>query len=144
MEFSQDRNKQILKEDVELIQNYVDSSDRKFTKTSHGFWISNSGQTSPTMAKTGDIIKYEFAVSDFNDQVVYTKNDHGLQDVMLGKSDIPRGLQMGLQMIEKGDSATFLFPSFLAFGGFGDQNKIKGNEPLIFNVYIKDIVKKKK
>jgi len=141
MEFSQDRNKQILNEDNELIQNYIDSLNLEFKRTSYGFWISNSGESTPTMAKTGDVVKYEYEVLNFDHEVIYSEEENGEQTIMMGHADIPRGIQIALQMIEKGDSATVLLPSFLAYGGYGDRNKIQGNEPLIFKIQIQDIRK---
>ncbi len=142
MEFSQDRNKQILNEDNELIQNYIDSLDLNFKKTSYGFWISNSGETTASMAKAGDVVKYEYEISNFENEVIYTEEENGEQTIMMGRTDIPRGIQIALQMIEKGDSATVLLPSFLAYGGYGDRNKILGNEPLIFKIKMHEIQKK--
>lgn len=141
MKFSQDRNKQILEEDNRLIQNYIDSTGVAFNKTNFGFWISNSGTPSGTMAKSGDYVKYEYEVLDFDNNIVYSKQEIGTKDAVLGKEDLPRGLHSTLQLIEKGDSATALYPSFLAYGGYGDRNKVGGNEPLIFKVKIIDIKK---
>jgi len=142
MEFSQDRNKQILDEDNELIQNYIDSTGLAFTKTSYGFWINNSGKTTPEMAKSGDAVKYEYEVLNFDNQLIYSKKENGTQTIALGRTDLPRGVHIALQMIEKGDSATLLFPSFMVYGGYGDQNKIAGNEPLIYKIQMLDIKKK--
>lgn len=141
MKFSQDRNKQILEEDNELIQHYIDSTGIDFNKTNFGFWISNSAVSTQTMAKGGDYVKYEYEVTDFDNNIVYSKEEIGVQDAVLGKEDLTRGLHVTLQLIEKGDSATALYPSFLAYGGYGDRNKIGGNEPLIFKVKILDIKK---
>ncbi len=142
MQFSQDRNKQILAEDNELIQNYIDSLDLKFNRTSYGFWISNSGEPTPTMAKSGDVVKYDYEVLNFDNQVIYSKEENGTQTALLGRTDIPRGVHIALELIEKGDSATALFPSFMVYGGYGDRNKIAGNEPLIFKIQMLDIKKK--
>ncbi len=144
MEFSQDRNKQILNEDNELIQNYMDSLNLDYHKTSYGFWISNSGETTPTMAKSGDVVKYEYTVLNFDNEVIYSEKENGAQTIMMGRTDLPRGVQIALQMIEKGDSATILLPSFLAYGGYGDRNKIMGNEPLIFKIQMHEIKKQSK
>ncbi|MET3731915.1 FKBP-type peptidyl-prolyl cis-trans isomerase [Moheibacter stercoris] len=141
MQFSQDRNKQILAEDNELIANYIDSIGQKFVRTQYGFWISNSGIATETMAKTGDVVKYDYEVSNFSNEIIYSEEELGTQTIMMGRSDLPRGIQVALQMIEKGDSATVLLPSFLAYGGYGDRNKIKGNEPLIFKIHIQTIEK---
>src|SRR5690606_10373679 len=105
-----------------------------FNKTNFGFWISNEAEYTPTMAKGGDYVKFEYEVTDFDNNVIYSKKELGAQGAVLGKEDLPRGLHVTLQLIEKGDSATALYPSFLAYGGYGDRNKIGGNEPLIFKV----------
>lgn len=144
MEFSQDRNKQILAEDNELIQNYIDSTGLEFHKTSYGFWISNPGEATSTMAKYGDMVKYKYEVRGFDNRVIYSESENGVQTVLLGRTDIPRGVHIALELIEKGDSATALFPSFMVYGGYGDRNKIAGNEPLIFKIQMLDIKKKEK
>ncbi|MBW7870388.1 MAG: FKBP-type peptidylprolyl isomerase, partial [Flavobacteriia bacterium] len=51
---------------------------------------------------------------------------------------------ISLQLIEEGDSAVSLMPSFMAYGSYGDRNQIGGNEPLIFKVKILDIKKREK
>jgi gliding motility-associated peptidyl-prolyl isomerase len=144
MEFSQDWNKQILAEDNELIENYIGKSGLEFHKTSYGFWISNSGNHAETMAESGDLVKYEFEVLNFNDQTIYSKTENGEQTAMLGRTDIPRGVHIALELIEKGDSATVLFPSFMVYGGYGDRKKIGGNEPLIYKIHMLDIQKNKR
>lgn len=141
MEFSQDLNKQILEEDNELIERYIEETQGEYTRTSYGFWISNSGHPTPEMAKTGDVVIYDYEVRRFDDEVVYSREENGNQNVMIGRSDVPRGVQTGLQLIEKGDSAVLLLPSFLAYGGYGDRDRVGGNEPLIFEIYILDIQK---
>lgn len=144
MEFSQDRNKDILNEDNELILHYIDSLNQPFVRTSYGFWISNSAEATSEMAKGGDYVKYEYEVTDFDNQTIYSKEEIGIQEGVLGKQNLPRGLHVTLQLIEKGDSAIALYPSFLAYGGYGDQHKIGGNAPLIFKVKVLDIKKKDK
>src|SRR5690606_6823353 len=98
MQFSQDRNKQILLEDNELIQNYIDSTGVEFNKTNFGFWISNEAEYTPTMAKGGDYVKFEYEVTDFDNNVIYSQKELGTQDAVLGKEDLPRGLHVTLQL----------------------------------------------
>lgn len=144
MEFSQNLNKEILEDDTKKIQNYIDSSQLKFNHTSYGFWISNSGKSSENTAKLGDLVKFNYEVSDFNENLVYSEKETGNRQAVLGRESLPRGLHISLQLIEKGDSAITLMPSFLAYGGYGDLNKIGGNEPLIFKIKVLDIKKKER
>lgn len=142
MQFSQDRNKLILAEDNELIEQYIDSIGQAFSRTSYGFWISNSGKSTETMAKVGDYVQYEYEVFDFSNELIYSKEELGVQDGVLGRMNLPRGLHVTLQLIEKGDSATALYPSFMGYDNYGDQNKIGSHVPLIFKVKMLDIKKK--
>lgn len=142
MQFSQDLNKQILSDETKIIEDYIAKSDLKFTRTSYGFWISNSGQSTPEMTKSGDVVKYNYEVSDFDGNIIYSEQEIGVRQSMLGQENLPRGLHIGLQLIEKGDSALALMPSFLAYGGYGDKSRVGGNEPLIFKIKILDIKKK--
>lgn len=142
MSFSQDLNKQILKEETVRIEKFLENNSQKFSQTAYGFWISNTGITTPTMAKSGDFVKYNYQVSDLDNKIIYSEKEIGVRESILGRDDLPRGLHISLQLIEKGDSAISVMPSFLAYGGFGDQNLIDGNEPLVFKVKVLDIKKK--
>lgn len=144
MEFSQQLNKEILSHEVEIIENYIEKSQQEFKRTPYGFWISNTAETSLTMAKSGDFVKYTYEVSDFDGSVIYPETEIGIRESVLGKENLPRGLHTSLQLIEKEDSAISLMPSFLAYGGYGDQNKVGGNKPLIFKIKILDIKKRER
>ena len=52
-----------------------------------------------------------------------------------------RGLQAGLQLIPEGETAKLLLPSFLAYGGYGDTQKIAPDSPIIMDVKVLKIKK---
>lgn len=144
MEFSQDLNKEILREDNEMIEKYLEDTSKNFKKTSYNFWISNSAETTSSMAKTNDEVTYELEIKDLNGNLVYSKEELGIQKSILGRSGLSRGLHLTLQMIEEGDSATGVYPSFLVYGNYGDKKEILGSDPLEFGIKILDIKKNKK
>ena len=43
--------------------------------------------------------------------------------------------------MKKGEKITFIFPSQMAYGYYGDDNKIDANTPLICEVIVRDIIK---
>ena len=47
-----------------------------------------------------------------------------------------RGLHAALQLIPEGESAKLLLPSFLAYGGYGDTQKIAPDTPIIMDVKV--------
>ena len=49
------------------------------------------------------------------------------------------GLRDGIKLMKKGETITFLFPSHMAYGYHGDNEKIQSNEPLICTVRLNDI-----
>lgn len=144
MEFSQKFNKEILSNENRLIQEFIANSPLEFNPTSYGFWISNEGKPNDEMAKAGDFVKYEYEVSDFDGKMIYTEDEIGIRETVLGRENLPRGLHISLQLIEKGDSAVSLFPSFMAYGSYGDRNEIVGNEPLVFKIKVLEIKKREK
>ncbi|WP_312922238.1 FKBP-type peptidyl-prolyl cis-trans isomerase [Empedobacter brevis] len=141
MKRSQERGKLLHQEELQWFDDYMKTSDLKFVKTNSGFWISNSGQRTSLTANNGDYIEFEYQVTDLENNVLYTYNENQTQKIILGKSDIVRGLQAALQLIHQGESAKLLLPSFLAYGGYGDTKKIAPDTPIIMDVKVLKIKK---
>ncbi len=139
---SQERNKTLLKEEIEWFNNYKEKSNLTFTKTESGLWISNQGQKSTTTAKLGDYVNYTYQIYDLDNNVIYDYNEIGDEKIILGKADIIRGIHSALQLIEEGKEARILVPSFLGYGGLGDDDKIDPNQPLVIDLKINQITKK--
>src|SRR5690625_649106 len=139
MEFSQDINKMILTEDNELIEYYIEDSDQQFVKTSFGFWISNQGKPTESMAGLGDIIKNEYEAMDFAAKIIYSTEENAIKQIILGKENLLRGLHASLQLIGEGESATSLDTSCLDYGRYGYQNKVRSKMPHIFKTTVLDI-----
>ena len=139
---SQERNKSLLKEEIEWFNNYKEKSDLSFTKTESGLWISNQGKKSETTAKSGDFINFTYQIYDLDNNVIYNYNEIGEEKIILGKAGIIRGLHSALQLIEEGQEARILVPSFLGYSGLGDDDKITPNQPLVIDVKINQITKK--
>ena len=105
-------------------------------KTNSGFWIANSGQRTDKTANSGEYIEFEYQVSDLENNILYSYNENKIQKIIIGKADIVRGLHAALQLIPEGESAKLLLPSFLAYGGYGDTQKIAPDTPIIMDVKV--------
>lgn len=57
----------------------------------------------------------------------------------LGAGNVIAGWDEGIALLRKGEKATFIIPSYLAYGEKGVQGAIGPNEPLIFEVQLVDI-----
>ena len=142
MQRSQERGKALLQEEIQWFDDYQKKSDLKFNKTESGFWISNSALKSEEMARIGDFVEFNYQVYSIDDQIIYPYAETKTQKIIVGKADIPRGLQAALQLIKPGEKAKILLPSFLGYGGFGDENKIDADQPIIMDVEVLRINKK--
>ena len=140
---SQERAKLLLQEEEFWFSEIQKKSNQKYNKTESGIWITNTGVKDNTMASLGDYIEFEYQVYDLENNIIYPYSSNGRQKIILGKADIPRGLQSGLQLINEGEKARILLPSFLGFGGFGDENKIKPDQPIIMDIEVFKIQKNK-
>ncbi|WP_333662179.1 FKBP-type peptidyl-prolyl cis-trans isomerase [Chishuiella changwenlii] len=141
MKRSEERGKILHQEELQWFDEYMKKSDLKYVKTSSGFWISNNGQRTEQTANKGDYIEFQYQVTDLENNVIYSYQDNGIKKVVLGKADLARGLHAGLQYIPQGESAKLLLPSFLGYGGYGDEGKIGPDEPIIMDVKVLKINK---
>lgn len=136
MKRSQERGKKLHQEELQWFDEYMKTSNLKFVKTSSGFWISNSGQRTEQTANKGDYIEFQYQVTDLDNNIIYSFQENGTKKVVLGKADLARGLHAGLQYIPQGESVKLLLPSFLGYGGYGDEGKIGPDEPIIMDVKV--------
>jgi gliding motility-associated peptidyl-prolyl isomerase len=130
-----------LKTAEELILKKVIKSDsfNTYYSSKYGFWYKyNSKGNGNYTPKKGDELLYTFSVYNVNNKLIYKeKKAH----YWVNKQDIIDGLEIGLKLMKQGDEITFLFPSNVAYGYSGDQNKIGVNQPLIFKVKLNQINK---
>lgn len=141
MQRSQERGKMLLQEEIQWFEDYKKTSKLTFNKTESGLWISNTGQKTENMAKVGNYINFTYQIYDVIGNVIYTYDEIGTQKIILGKADITRGLHSALQLIEPGQEAQVLLPSFLGYAGYGDNKKIEPNQPLIMDIKVNEIKK---
>lgn len=107
-----------VKEDS-VLKAYV-QHDTSFKKNELGFWykISNSDKHNLIKNKTNCIFTCKLMLLNGKVLQVDEKN------IIIGKRQVVTGLEEGLKLMHKGESATFIIPWYLGYG-------MKGNEPLV-------------
>ena len=85
----------------------------------------------------------EYNVISFSNDTVYSKADIGTVTYKVDKQDLFPGLRNSIKLMKENESATFLFPSSLAYGYHGDSNKIGINIPIKSTITILKIDKQK-
>jgi len=134
---SVNRNKDLIQDENQDIQNYIlkDSID-SYIASSQGFWykFNNQNLKDSIRPKKGDLVSYEYEIRDLQGATIYSKEAIGTKTYQVDQEDLLIGLRHGLKLMKKGETAEFIFPSPLAYGYSGDQNKIGINQPLVFKV----------
>lgn len=105
-------------------------------KSERGFWfVITKKNADGKEIKDMSMVKYSRIVSLCNAQELY--NDEMILTIGNG-NEIP-GMHDALKMLRKGEEATFIFPSYLAYGLLGDQNKVPPKSELIYEVKVIDV-----
>jgi gliding motility-associated peptidyl-prolyl isomerase len=145
MKESVERNKKLVAgEEGRIAAIIKNSPDKKFIASKKGYWYSYVTQNvkDTLTPKKGDIAYYDYQVTDLNGAVIYSEDELASQTYYVDKEQkIIIGLRDGIKMMHKNEKITFLFPSHMAFGYHGDNNKIGHNEPLIYTVTLTNFEK---
>ena len=130
----------IMAESEEIqIDDYVSRMGWKMRKTPTGlrYWIYELGEGRKTEKLT--IVRFNSRVELINGFVCYDSKLEGYEEIQLGRSSAPGGLEEGLAMMRVGDKAKLILPSHMAFGLLGDQNKIPTKAILIYDIEILEV-----
>ncbi|CAL2101764.1 Gliding motility lipoprotein precursor GldI [Tenacibaculum sp. 190130A14a] len=103
-----------------------------------GFWymyhVKDTVDT--TTPKLEDVVQIAFDITSMSGDTLYNKQERTYK---VDKEDFVPGLQDGIKLMKKGETITFVIPSYVAFGVSGDGNKIGINQPIKSTVTLIDI-----
>lgn len=110
-----------------------------------GFWYYYETKDSldSKLPKRGDEVIFNYTIKDINGDVIYSEDELGQQDYLVDKQELITGLQDGIKLMKEGETVTFLFPSYKAYG-YSGYEKIDANQPLIYTVTLKKIIENNK
>jgi gliding motility-associated peptidyl-prolyl isomerase len=135
------RNKKRIKYEETLIDTLIKREIGKtFVSSGMGYkyTIINKNTSDSLRPKFGDICYFEYELKDLNKKIIYTKKELQPQVYVMDKQLLMTGLRDGLKKMKKKETAIFYFPSHIAFGYHGDEDKIGPNTPLICEVTLID------
>lgn len=127
-------NKKIVEvEKAEILDIIEKNSDKKYQNSPDGFWfthVEKSNSRDSIFPKKGDLVVFEYDLLKLNGDTIYSKKDIGVREYFIDQERIFSGLRQGLKLMQEGETVTFLFPSYKAFGYYGDLDRIGSNVPL--------------
>ncbi len=136
------RNKKLAAKEEARIQDIISKDTlNNYITSESGFWYyyTKKDTISTLTPKFGDIVNFNYDIKDLNGNVIYSQQELDTITYYIDKEELFLGLREGLKLMKEGETATFLFPSYQAYGYYGDNNKIGTNIPLITEVTLNKI-----
>jgi len=144
MKQSIERNKKLNQGEEKLIAAIIKKDTvNDYIASTKGYWyyyISKNVNKTTSPVK-GDIAMFDYEIKDLTGKIIYSQAELKPQNYRVDKQDFIKGIQDGIKLMQKGEKVTFLFPSHMAFGYHGDDNRIGTNQPLLCTVTLNDIKK---
>ncbi|MBT8259054.1 MAG: gliding motility-associated peptidyl-prolyl isomerase GldI [Bacteroidia bacterium] len=142
---SAERNKQLNKQEQEHINTIMaEQPDIEFIASENGFWYYYNTRIDEDTIKPkyGDVVNYNYNIKDLSGQTIYSQKEMDTLNYTIDQEELFMGLREGLKLMKAGETVTFYFPSQIAYGYYGDENRIGTNIPLVCKVTVNSIYRK--
>jgi FKBP-type peptidyl-prolyl cis-trans isomerase len=145
--------------EAKIIQQYALQNGLKLTATPSGFqYIITQKNPLGEPAKVGQRVKMNYSgflldgkLFDSNNKEIAQKNNKFQEgrpyeafEFTLGKGQVIQGWDEGVALLKTGEKATFLIPSYLAYGKRAVGNDIPANSILRFDVELLEVINETK
>ncbi|TDN82799.1 protein involved in gliding motility GldI [Salegentibacter sp. 24] len=129
------KNQELLEKEIALIKAVIaEDSTSQYQSSQDGFWytyqVKTKDSTDTITPEFGDVVSFDYSISTLDDQVIYAEGEKATKTYAIDQEKLFSGLRQGLKLMKEGETVTFLFPSYKAFGYYGDKNKIGTNWPI--------------
>lgn len=132
---SAERNKKIYDEEKSVIEKLIaKDSTNDYISSENGFWYyyNKRDTTTTEMPDLGDVVQFSYNIKDLNGNEIISEKENGLQQYKVDQSnqELISGVREGIKLMKEGETVTFLFPSYKAFGYYGIEEKLGTNIPV--------------
>lgn len=141
---SAERNKKIYDDEKKFIGEIIaKDSTHSYISSENGFWyFYNKRDTATTeMPDLGDVVNFTYDIKDLNGSLILSEKENGLQQYKVDQSnqELISGVREGIKLMKEGETVTFLFPSYKAYGYYGIEEKLGSNIPVQSTVTLHSI-----
>ncbi len=142
-----ERSRKLLQAEEAQIQEIIKMDSLKdYSHSASGSWYHYLAVNDATdyTPKTDDLVVFNYDILTLDNDTIYSKEDIGVVTYKVDKQELFQGMRDAIKILKENERATFLFPSSLAYGYHGDENKIGTNVPLKSTITILQIEKQEK
>jgi len=131
-------NRQLIEQDNEIIEQYIQDNNLKMQAYDNGSYGMITKQGKGIFGTDGTALELRTTVSLLSGDMCYKDTTIAF---IAGKTVAISGLHNVAKLLQKGTSATFIFPPALAYGIYGDGNQIPQRSILRYDVEVLSITK---
>lgn len=132
-------NRMLVRQDKEMINQYVREQGLTMKETTSGLWYEIRPQTAGQKIQTGQVVTIQYSVHLLDGTVCYDSDRIGDKRFVVGQGGVESGLEEGILLMHKGDTATLIMPPHLAHGLQGDGNQIPARSIIIYHLVVKNV-----
>ncbi|HEA22540.1 MAG TPA: gliding motility-associated peptidyl-prolyl isomerase GldI [Pricia antarctica] len=140
------RSKQLLAIEEQKIREIIEKDTAyDYVHSAAGSWyridtVKTDDQYTP---QPDDLVIMTYNMVGLDNDTLYSRDDIGVLNYKVDKQELFPGLRNAVKLLKEGETGTFLFPSSLAYGYHGDNEKIGVNVPVKSTISILKIEKNK-
>ncbi|SIQ09375.1 protein involved in gliding motility GldI [Chryseobacterium indoltheticum] len=135
LDVSKNRMKNLNTIERQQIQDWIASQNIKFFPTQLNYWTTVEGFDKRERRPDESTVSYSYDLYDFDQTKIYDKSI-SRNDARFGHFDELKAVENALRYMQNGEEVTLLVPSSLAYGTYGDENKIDNDIPLIIKLKV--------
>lgn len=132
-------NRYLVNDEEEDIDNYVRRHQLEMTSTGTGLRYQIVENGKGAVVQPGQTVTIEYVLYDLMGDVVYSSEKDGTMKFVVGRSEIPSGLDEAVRLLHVDDCAWVIVPSHLGYGLLGDQNRVPSRATLIYYLRINKV-----
>ena len=123
-------NQKLAAKEDSILMIFATKADVKFKKSEIGFWYKVDVPTNGEPIKDKDFCNLSCTSLSLDMKVIQTEK----MQIVIGKKQLVVGLEEGLKLLHKGESATFIIPWYLAYGRNGKGSHIKPYTSIVYQI----------
>jgi len=132
-------NKKIVELENQDIELFLKRYKWEMTQTNTGLRYEITKKGTGKKITAGETVVLEYKTLLLTGEEIYdSKNDRKIEFIVEKTAEVA-GLQEAVQLMNRGDEARLIIPSYLAYGASGDGYKIKPYQTIIMKIVIKDM-----
>ena len=142
LKLSADRNKKLLEMEESLMNDLVQrDSLHEYLRSASGFlyYFDHQIPGEGYRPKTDDLVTLTYDLRTWTDDTLYRQAEIGTIRYKVDKQELFPGMRYSVKLLREGETATFFYPSSLAFGYHGDEDRIGPNVPIKATLKILEI-----